>query len=84
MILGQYCFIIISDVDDGTECTLSMFAGCKKMGEMVDPPHGCVAIQRDVDKLEKWANGEPHEVQKGSTKSCNREETTSCIIQTEG
>lgn len=58
MILGQCCFnIFMSDVDDGTKCALSKSVEHVKLGGMVDPPHDCIAIERDVDKLEKWANG---------------------------
>lgn len=48
--------IFINYLDDGTECILNKFAGGARLGGMADALEGCAAIQRDLDRLQKWAN----------------------------
>ena len=55
--LGPILFnIFINDVDDGTEYTLSMFADETIRGGVADTRDGCVSVQRDLGRPEKWSD----------------------------
>lgn len=48
--------LLINNLDNGKEYTLSKFIDETKWEEGVDTPDGHVVVQWELDRLEKWAD----------------------------
>jgi len=68
--------IFINHEDDGSKCTLSKSTDDTKLGEVVDTPEVHASVQRDPDRLEKWADKNHIEFNKGKCQLCPQEATT--------
>ncbi|GAB0204906.1 mitochondrial enolase superfamily member 1 [Grus japonensis] len=70
-VLGPALFnIFVSNMHSGIECALSRFANDTKLCGVVDMLEERDAIQRDLDRLERWARANHMKFKRPSARSC--------------
>lgn len=63
--MGPVLFSLFTTLDEGTECSLSRFAGDTDVGAVADTPTGCADTQPDPEQAGDMGREEPKEVQAG-------------------
>jgi len=80
----MHCVVIIKCIDSEIECTLSKSVDDTKLSGALDMLEGRDAIQRDLDRIEKWACVNLMRLNKAKCKVLHLDQGNPCYQSTLG